>query len=799
VSPAINVVVSVLRHRLFSAAVVLLVCLAGAHYYLDVVSKIYPVDTWLFWVLIKLWAWLVVFSVACVCGGHWLLERVLRLQLAPLEALVQSMTVGVVGFVMCMYAGGALRLYGPVFAVALPAAFIVLGARSALQLARRLGAEWREPLPSNPFVWLLSGLGACCVGMIYLGALTPDSLNYDSTWSHLVIAQDYAREGRIIKFHGNYNMGVPHLASLVHTWDFTVPGLERPAVRWMMALHTEFALFCWTLVGVAAGARRLLGESKLRGAWVGFFLFPIIFVYDNNLGGAADHVAAFFVVPLLLAACELWDSFSPRAAALLAISAAGAMLTKYQALYLFVPLALLLAGRWSALAWRVHRRALRAKDPQLSWRELIAAPLVLVGVGALLVSPHFLKNAIFYHNPLYPFAQDVFSSVPSAPNAGPLIRYNFTDDNWRPKGTALEKFGHALQLFFTFSFKPHYSFTRDVPAFGSLYTLLLPLLLVLRSAKRIWLGAALSAGALLIWAYTYNVDRNLQIFMPIMVCVTVALIVRIWQLGWLARAGLVPLVLLQVVWGGDALFYSGAERMQSAFSLIRSGYDRTAARRFDNYRSQFLAITDALPRHARVLLHTSHVTLGIDREVVMDWDAYQGFISYDGLSTVRELYDYLKARGITHLLLEPRARVAPTKQEEVLFNDLLSKYAEPMGSFGSFKLYRFPTQAPPATPPYRVVTVGLSGYADGSYAIKKLNTHEYLPGYVQRFAAPDEPLPSAPESRAALLGRADAVLVSTRSRLDAESEALLKQRFSPVIRYEGSFALYVLGKGRRSL
>ena len=792
---------AILRNRWFAAAVVLVVCLYGAYLYLGVLSKVYPVDTWLFWRLATLWGWMAVLSLACLSVGSLVLERVIRLELPPLEAVVQSMALGLVCFVMCMYLGGAVGLFGPVFAVALPALLVAGGAKSLIKLAGRFLDDLREPQAQNPFVWLISGLGAFCVVLAYLQAMTPDSLNYDSTWSHLVIAQDYARHGRIFKFLANWNMGVPHLASLVHTWGWTVPGLPHPALRWMMALHNEFGLFCWTLVGIAAGTRRLLGEPKLRGSWAGFFLFPIIFVYDNNMGGAADHIAAFFIPPFLLAFCELWERMSPRAAALLAASAAGAMLTKYQAAYLFPPLALLLLGRWGLLAYRVRKAGLRPEDPQLTWKELLRTPLVLAGVGALLVSPHFIKNAIFYHNPLYPFAQETFKgTTPSSPNNLVLFQYIFTDDNWKPKGGSLERLWHAIKLFFNFAWTPHYSFTRDVPAFGALFTLLLPTLLVLRGAGRIWLATAVSGGALFLWAYTYNLDRNLQIFLPIMVCVTVALMVRLWRLGWLARAGLVPLVLLQVAWGGDALFYSSTDRMQSAMSLIRSGFDGRAAHRLDGYRSPFVAVRDALPPDAVVVLHTSHITLGIDRDVLQDWDMTQGYINYASLQSAREIYEYLRARGVTHLLTEPHARGAPTKQTEVLFNELLSSYAQPVrGSFGHFRLFKFPKTAPPLEAPYQVVMIGVGRYQSGRYPIKKLDANEYLPAYKQVYQAPDEALPADSRARAAMLEHADAVFVSTAARLDGAADEVLKRQFSSVIRYEGYFTLYLKGKGRRSL
>jgi len=192
---------------------------------------------------------------------------------------------------------GALALYNRLFAVALPPVFLAIGGRDgfcmAVRLWRHLGSSRRGSLPTA-----VAGFGILCVGLIYLGLLSPDSVNYDATWYHLRIAQDYARWGRIRPFF-DYNAIVPHLASILHTWGYLVPGLDG-APRWMMALHMEFALFLWTLVGVAAGIQRLTDDFTLRASWGSFFLFPIIFVYDSNIGGSADHVLAFFVLQEIL-------------------------------------------------------------------------------------------------------------------------------------------------------------------------------------------------------------------------------------------------------------------------------------------------------------------------------------------------------------------------------------------------------------------------------------------------------------------------------------------------------------------
>src|SRR6185295_2774536 len=170
----------------------------------------------------------------------------------------------------------------------------------------------------DPIATAVIVFGVLCLGLLYLQAMTPDALDYDPRWYHLTVAQDYAREGKIVPFPADYPKCYPHLASLVYTWGFLVPGLNDP-LRWMLALHNEFCLFLWTLVGVAAGVAWLVEKARVRGAWVAFFLFPGIFLYDSHIGGGADHVVAFFAVPLFLAALRAASDLSPRRCALVGI------------------------------------------------------------------------------------------------------------------------------------------------------------------------------------------------------------------------------------------------------------------------------------------------------------------------------------------------------------------------------------------------------------------------------------------------------------------------------------------------
>ncbi|HJX54711.1 MAG TPA: hypothetical protein VJ801_18230 [Polyangia bacterium] len=756
------------------AGAALLLCLAGTAVFAVAMNRVFPIHDWLAWTLAQIWGWVFLFSLSTFCFGRFVMVRVLRLdQLPVLESAVFSAAIGTVGFTLAMYLAGALALYDRAFAIALPLVFVAIGARDGfhlgLQLARSLRLR-RHSLLSTA----ASSLGVLCLGLIYLGLLSPDAVNYDSSWYHLRIAQDYARWGRIGPIF-DYNAIFPHLASILHTWGYLVPGLDG-APRWMMALHMEFALFLWTLVGVAAGVQRLTGDFTLKATWVSFFLFPIIFVYDNNIGGSADHVLAFFAVPVVLATLQLQNGFTKGRCALLAIAFAGASLTKYQAVYLAGPVALIAIVLWIR-DWIRSAPGAHGASLTISRRELLWAPAILVGVCLVLVAPHLLKNYLFYRNPVYPFLLQVFTnSTPTVPNATVLVNNVLVDPGWVPTGSFFARLWHALGLFFTFSFKPHYSFSKDVPAFGSLFTLLLPTLLLVPARRAIALAALIATGALLAWGMTYNVDRNLQTFMPILVCVTGALLVKLWRLGWLARIGLVPLVALQIVWGADAPFYGGRDRIDSAIGLIRSTFDGRAKSRFEGYRSSFVAVGKSLPHDAKVLLHGSHVNLGIDRDTLQDMAGFQGLISYHKVRSPRELFDYYRSLGITHTI-GTQFIWDSSRQEEILYDLLLRRYGVPAGVFGGISVTAMPEHPPPVETPYHVLCLGLDGYADGLYPIDALNVNEHLAAQFRHYPTPERPVQG---NNASELLRAADVAVVRNLRGDSELASTLAAAFEQI-------------------
>jgi hypothetical protein len=243
---------------------------------------------------------------------------------------------------------------------------------------------------------------------------------------------------------------------------------------------------------------------------------------------------------------------------------------------------------------------------------------------------------------------------------------------------------------------------------------------------------------------TFLVDRNLQTFLPVLVAATAGILVIAWDRGWGARVGLIPLVLMQVVWGADAMFYSGHDRLRSAVDLIRSGFAGTASTRFASYQASYVSLGKALPDDATVLLHGSHAQLGINHRVLLDWAGFQGLIDYRPIHSVRELDTYYRSLGITHVVRELGQRPAPSKQEDVLLSLYLSQNASSVGTFGGLELLALPTMVPAERPPARVVLIGVRGYADGAYQLDRLGTQEGLIGVVPSYPMPDTPLPQNP-------------------------------------------------------
>lgn len=515
---------------------------------------------------------------------------------------------------------------------------------------------------------------------IYLQVVTPKNLGADSTWYHLPIAEHYATSGRIGPFAEGWFLGAyPHLASLLYTWAFTSPGKLFDHIA--LSSHLEFTLFLATLAGIAALTRRLLGGTRVPFAGAALFLFPAIYLYDASLNTGADHVLAFWIPALGLTLIRLGRRFDPAEATLAACMMAGALLTKHGGIYFVPPVGLFL------IALAVRRRAVRPV-------------LVFCGVCLVATAPHWLKNWIFYGDPEYPNLNAIFRDHPFHARAAAVAANAVYAPQFRPHGTLLERTGQTLQALVNFGLVPHdWNFHRDRPVVGALFTLLLPVLAIVRPRRRLVLMAIGIHMAIAVWYVIMHQDRYLQAIIPWIAAVTAATLVLAWQRGLVARASLVLLVGFQIVWGADVYFIRTHAMIGD--SVVKAAVDFLSAGHEGNYRDRFRYpglledVAPHLPAGTKVLLHEIQVKLGLGAPAITDMPEWQGAFEYLIQDVPSEIERHWRLYGATHVVWMPRKGgpwTADKLAREAVFHRVLEPFlaqSNPVET-GSYRVLALP-------------------------------------------------------------------------------------------------------------
>jgi hypothetical protein len=399
--------------------------------------------------------------------------------------------------------------------------------------------------------------------------------------------------------------------------------------------------------------------------------------------------------------------------------------------------------------------------------------------------PHLLRNWIFYRNPIFPFADDLFPhTYPRQADTPFVMRYLRLGDSAISRGPILERLENAARIAFTRSFR------RPSEA-GSVFVVLLPLLVFLSRSRRLWLGAFVAVGALMTWGMSYANERYAQAIIPMLASVTAAIVVRAWQLGLFARVGLVALLGLQVVWGGDILVNQSFSGIDDALSLLRSGMKGHAKTRFDGHLASQRALDRTLPKDAVVLFHNTRLALGLNRGVLQDLPGNQGLISYRDITTPRQMCELYRNLGITHIVHEPGLWPAWTKQEEAIFAALLKRFASNPRREGEYEVFELPATLPPVEAPYRVLSLGTPGYPDGVYRVEAMGIYDPMPDNVKYYGTPAIPTTMDAAAAPEIIDHVNVVFVSTRVTLPEPLAAALRDRFAFGVAYRDGFSTYV--------
>jgi hypothetical protein len=256
--------------------------------------------------------------------------------------------------------------------------------------------------------------------------------------------------------------------------------------------------------------------------------------------------------------------------------------------------------------------------------------------------------------------------------------------------------------------------------------------------------------------------------------------------------GAAALVFAQLAWGCDLMITGndrsamGVDRLAGGISLIRSSYEGRGATRYASFRQGYIGVGRALPKDAVVLLHNSHLSLGINRRVLLDWISFQGLIDYRTCASARDVWQRLHDLGVTHIVSTPGSRPASTKQEEAVWAAFRAMTMVGAQSFSGLELVPMSATPPPVEQPYQVLMMGLGPYSDGIYRIEDLRTiQDVLPAELQHYAGPRMPVTAG-----TALASVKVVMLASGSSLSAADNELLLRDFRRVLGY-GGFAVYV--------
>lgn len=833
------------------------VCVIGLRVLAGELNEQVAIEDWLAWRLLTLWGWTLFLNISFVAVGHALLRRLrVDAELPLAELLLGSFVAGLALFGMAMFGLGALGGFNTATALLLPGAFLGLGALDLPALHLRIRDATRQSGLTPLGGWqraagfCASGIGALLFGLLYLQSLNPANLNFDAVWYHVPIAQDYAREGGLVPFYGDDHRAFPHLASLLHTWALLVPGVDHLPLRWVLMLHIEYSVVLWRAVAVVAGAQWLLKGRFVPGLWASFWLFPSVFIYDQNIAGSADHLSGVSTVPAFLALGRALPRGDLRYGVLLGVFAGAHILTKYQAVYLVVAIVacVVLWMAWLALQalWiRLRGRAPRSERPLR--RTFVLAWVVLA--SALFVSgPHFIKNTVFYDNPVYPFARKWFPSeferwerpqpaqktaerspqpasepdrratmglswslaLSSDSNSNsnssnsprrskkiaeqkllldqfPEFRFPRRAYDFSPKGDwPWERLVWAHETMVTWSFETgNRNLTKLRPYMGSLFTLLLPTLLFLGRARRLWFGVVFCYWAFLTWALTSANDRYLLSILSLVAALTAALMVRVFQAGWLPRMALILLVGLQLLWNADVPFTYGSKALKQTMQLVSQGYSRPDDEKRFTYLERAQRLTREFPEDALILGRYYKELTGLDRATLNTHRNIQRYIPFGKLKSVHEFWEICVDRGVTHLMYPPGQRKPEWAQDIVLF-DALAQYSERKRKKHGVVIAEISKTPPPLDEPLLVLTLGMLRYADGLHPVARLSIRDR--DRPQRKRAPSQKWEL--ERAQQLLDQAGAALILGPRRLGKKEQALLEKDFTRVERF-GSTSVWV--------
>lgn len=334
------------------------------------------------------------FALAAGGLGRRLLRRLDLSFLSVPERLAADGLIGLSALSLLIFAVGAILL--DFFSMALLLVVVVaLSWRDLAAWVRDFAGWLRGGLPQDRWQRFLALTTLLILLIALILALLPPS-KWDALTYHLAGSLQYVQHGRFYAVPHNHFLGFPQLVDTLYAGQLSLTGRL-----------TGSALLQWitgVLVLLAVGgyaARR----SGAAAGWAAVSVLLVAATVWMEMTFAYADLLAMGLVIVALGFAERWNAIRREAApsagsfgsrlrpglgylAGIGVCAGFGMGTKYTVIWMGLAFGLLIL----AAAWRED------------WRVSLACGLIYGGVALVVVSPWLIRNLVWYHNPVYPFA-----------------------------------------------------------------------------------------------------------------------------------------------------------------------------------------------------------------------------------------------------------------------------------------------------------------------------------------------------------------------------------------------------------
>jgi hypothetical protein len=558
--------------------------------------------------------------------------------------------VGIVGLVTLGL--GLAGLLAPIPVGLSIGLLMILSWREVATLFRALKEGIVTATSTKPGLTLTVLFGALVV-ILTLRAMTPPHTPDEAIY-HLSVTRRFVEQGRVFPVGDNWAGNMPFLIQMLYTICLLAKAdIAAKLISLCLAVVCSLSLYGFS--------HRFL--TRRVGVLAMFSFFATGMVVEVAVTSRIDVSLAamlFLAVYAMMVYFETAQAGWLYASAVLAGFGLG---IKYSAGIVIFFLGIMF----------VVESFLRGRDSAVT---VVKRGILYAAILAAVASPWFIKNLIWFGNPVYPF----ITGEAADPTPGQFRYFNAEDQakldahferartempdvasyRERQMADAASKRvdRHPFRFWEYFTRPDTYNMAEDFHYPNYLFLVAPLMVFVARTRWLIWLGV-FSVGFFLAAVNISWIARMLLPIYPALTLISAATLTGLaahvdWDRrreGYMSRARLLPALLVAFTLGPTALWSIVQSTNTNDLRFItgdlsRSGY----MKRFYYYPPSYY-INNSTPERARVMMIGAQTSYDLQRDYIADvnWDSTEWRRLLVRNNTVEELNEDMKRRGITHV------------------------------------------------------------------------------------------------------------------------------------------------------